>query len=372
MKSILFLLFLLVACVSFGQDIVVEKVRLTNNDNDVSEIPRVKDLKNANNVAVEKINAQILDRFMITGFEQNEKLAEELTNWFGIECSSELKDDILYIWLSGTYYGAYDNDIEDCFYFNLKTGEELQMSEIQFQSLFTLSGYLDFINKYWLKGVKKEFKEAIKCADSEPYCSYYDIDYSVDENKLSISLNDDCYPRVVRVCSPYYNLSIPLDSVKTYLNDVGKYILVESDYFSKSPIDKFIENKRLKEKIPDNVFLFGKIDDKYPISMAICIDKQNQISGYYYYDNKLQKLNLYGGKNGEDILLTEEVNGKITGFFELKISKDYNSKGFFIMANSNEENDEYLTGKWYDAEKTKQFDIKFTEAKTKNSWLWEG
>jgi len=369
MKSKLLFLFLLVAFVNYGQNIVVEKKLLTETVDSVyvSKIPKVRDLNNANNTVVEKINAQILDRFMIPSFEQSE--LDEF-RWYDVDCGSELKDDILFIWFSGTYYGAYDNDIEDCFYFNLKTGEELQMSEIQFQTLFTLSGYLDFINNYWLNGVKKEFKEAIECADYEPYCSYYDIDYSVNENKLLISLTNDCYARVSRACSPYYNLSIPLDSVKTYLNDVGKYILIESDYFSKSPIDKFIENKRLKEKIPNNVFLFGKIDNKYPISMAICINKQNQISGYYYYDNKLQKLNLYGEQKGEEILLTEDVNGKITGFFELKISKDYDPKGLFIMANSDDKNDKYLTGKWYDTKKTKQLDIKFTEAKTKNSWLF--
>ena len=367
MKLKLLILFLLVTLVSYGQNIVVEKVRLTNAYNDISDIPKVRDLENIDNEVVGKINAQILDRFNITSFEQNE--LEEF-RWTGVESGSEIKEDILFIWFKGTYYGAYDNYVEDCFYFSLKTGEKLKMSEIQFQTLFTLSGYLDFINKYWLNGVKKEFKRAIKCAGYEPSCSYYDIDFSVIENKLLISLNAYCYPRVTRACSPYYNLSIPLDSVKAYLNDVGKIILIESDYFSKSPIDKFIENRRLKEEIPDNLFLFGNIDGKYPISMAISIDKQNQILGYYYYDNKLQKLNLYGMKKGEEILLMEmeEVNGIITSSFRLKISKDFDPIGLFIMTYDGRR--EYLTGgMWYNAKKPK-LDIEFTEAKTKDSYLF--
>ncbi len=369
MKFLFLFLFIFATFANYGQNITVEKIRLTGNYGRVSEIPKVTDPKNANNAVVEKINLQILDRFMITSFEQNEESIEEF-HWSEVECSSELKNEILFIRFSGTYYGAYDNSVEDCLYFNLKTGEELQISEIQFQTLFTLSGYLDFINHYWLNGVKEEFKTAIECAGDEPYCSYYDIDYAVNENKLILSLNGDCYPRVSRACSPSYNLSVPLDSVKTYLSDVGKYILIESDYFSKSPIDKFIENRQLKEKIPDNIFFFGKIDNQYPISMAICIDKQNQISGYYYDDNKLKKMHLYGEQKGEEIRLTEELNGKITGFFELKMSKDYDNQGLFIMANSSDKNDQYLTGKWYDTKKTKPFDIEFTEAKTKNSWLW--
>ena len=354
-------MFLIVASVSYGQNIVVEKIRITNN-NDVSEIPRVRDLKNANNAVVKKINAQILDRLNISSFEQNE--SEEF-HWYGMKHGSEINDDMLFIWFIGEYYAAYDNYVEDCFYFSLKTGEILKMNAIPFQALFTLSGYLDFMNKYWLNGAKKEFNEAFKCGGIEPYCSYYDIKkYYIRENKLFLSLVDDCNPRAMRACSPAYGISVELSDVKEYLNDVGKYILIESDYFSKSSIDKFKENKRLNNKVPDNLYLFGKIDNKYPMSMAIYIDKENRVLGYYYYDNKLHKLNLQGEKKGEQILLTEKANGKITGSFELKINMD--SKGF-IMTSSNDKF-EYLSGTWSDANKTKQFDITFTAAKSKGSF----
>jgi hypothetical protein len=369
MKIELFILSILITIVGCSQDIVVEKVRFTSVDSHFdAEIPRVIDLKNANNAVVKKINSHILDRFMIESFEQTES---ENFRWNDVTYGSEIKDDILFIWFTGEHVGAYPVYVDDCFYFCLKTGEKLKLNVIPFQALFTLSGYLDFLNKYWLDGVKNAFIEsAVECGEpgARPYCTYYDINYLVQSNKLLIGLmNDECYARVLRACAPSHTISVEINSVEAYLNDVGKYMLVESDYFSSSPIDKFIENKRLKEKTPDNLFLFGKIDDRFPFSMAIHVDKQNQISGYYYYDNRMQNINLHGEKNGENILLTEEVNGQITGFFELKITKNWDSKGFY-MTNSNDEM-EYLTGKWYNAEKTRQFDVIFTAAKTKGVYI---
>ena len=365
MKLKLLIIFLFIKIVVFGQEFVVEKIKLieTVTNKTVSEIPKVRDLTNRDNPVVEKINSQILDRFMITSFKQTE--LEEEFRWFDVKYNSEIKENILYISFSGDYYGAYSSFIEDEFYFSLKSGESLALTLLPFQALFTLSGYLDFLNKYWLEGVKEEFIGAIECAEFEPYCSYYDIySYTVTDNKLSVSLANDCFPHVVQACTPEYGITVELDFIKQYLNEVGKYVLLESNYLSKSPIEKFIANETLKEKVQNNLFLFGKIDNKYAISMAINSDNQGQISGYYYYDKKLQKLNLKGQKKDEIIILTETFDNKKTGFFELKFSKDYDSKGFFLSAP--DENDKYIIGKWMNYEKTKSFEIKFTEIKTNN------
>lgn len=233
-------------------------------------------------------------------------------------------------------------------FFDLKSGEPLKKTIIPFQALFTLSGYLDFLNKYWLEGVKKEFITAIECAEIEPYCSYYDINFNIDSNNISISLTDDCYPHVAQGCSPVFSKTVEFDSIKQYLNNIGKYILFESNYNSMTPIEKFQENERLKDKIPDNVFLFGKIDDKYPFSMAINIDKKEQILGLYYYDSKLQKINLKGQSNDNTMFLTETVNNKQTGFFEFDINIDSNP----------------IEGKWMNCEKTKSLIVKFTKIMT--------
>lgn len=347
MKYNLLIIFLIYSLISYSQEYVIEKVQLTEtvDHKSMSEIPRLHDKSNDSNPIVDAINSQILDRFMINSFVQSE--LEEF-RWYDVGCSSEIKDSILYISFAGEYYGAYPNGVTDELFFDLKSGAPLKKTIIPFQALFTLSGYLDFLNKYWLEGVKKEFITAIECAEIEPYCSYYDINFNFDNNKISISLTDDCYPHVVQACSPGYGISIELDSIKQYLNNIGKYILLESNYKNMTPIERFQENERLNDKVPNNVYLFGKIDDKYPFSMAINIDKKEQIFGLYYYDSKLQKINLKGQSNDNTMLLTETVNNKQTGFFEF----DINTENYPIE------------GKWMNSEKAKSLNVKFTKIMT--------
>jgi hypothetical protein len=348
MRYKLLVVFLINTLISYSQEFVVEKVQLTETvDNKyVSELPRLNDKSNESNPVVDMINSQILDRFMINSYVQRE--LEEF-RWYEVGYSSEIKENILYISFAGEYYGAYPNYVADELFFDLKSGEPLKLTAIPFQALFTLSGYLDFLNKYWLEGVKNEFITAIECAESEPYCSYYDINsYNVENNKLSISLTDDCYPHVSQGCSPVYKISVELDSTKQYLNNIGNYILLESKYMTMTPIEKFLENEKLMGKVPDNVFLFGKIDDRYPFSMAINIDNKEQIPGLYYYDSKFQKISLKGQSNDNTMFLTETTNNKQTGFFEFDINIDNYP----------------IEGKWLNFEKTKSLSVKFTKIMT--------
>lgn len=364
LKYMLLLIFLIVSSAVYSQKIIVEKIKLTETIDKkyVSEIPKVRDLTNSNNGIVDIINNQILERFMINSFIQKE--LEEF-RWYEVECSSEIKGNILYISFNGEYHGPYPSYVEDEFFFDLKSGELLTKTIIPFQALFTLTGYLDFLNKYWLNGVKKEFKTAIECAEYEPYCSYYDIDnYTVKNRKLSISLVNDCYAHVSQACSPSYSISVELDSVRKYLNDLGIFILIESNNSSKSPIEKLIENEKLKDHVEKNVFLFGRIDDKYPVSIAINIDNQ-KVSGYYYYDKKLQKLTLKGIKQDNVISLTETFDNQLTGFMEFTESTDYDPQGFYLYNGVDQQ--KYVTGIWMNADKTKTSGIKFTEIKT-SAW----
>ena len=348
MKFKLLIVALINTMICSGQKYVVEKVKLkeTFEKVNVSEIPRLKDLSNDNNPVVDLINSKILECFMINSYKQSE--IDEF-RWYGVECSSEIKEDILYISYTGEYVGAYPNNVTDELFFDLKSGETLKLSVIPFQALFSLSGYLNFLHIYWLEGVQKEFKTAIECAEFEPYCSYFDIDnFFITDNKLTISLTNDCYPHVAQACSPFYSISIELDTIKQYLNNIGKYILFESNYMNLKPIEKFKENEKLKEKIPNNVFLFGNIDDKYPISMAINVDNQPDISGLYFYNTKFKIITLKGQIKDETMFLIETVNNKQTGFFEFDINTD------------NFPTD----GKWLNPERTKKFDVKFTKTVT--------
>lgn len=251
MRYLLFLFFGVTTLMSYSQEFVVEKVLLTETieHKNVSEIPKLRDLSSDNNQVAEMVNSFILDRFMITGFVQSDL---EGFTWYEVRFSSEIKENILYISFTGEYFGAYLNPISEELFFDLNTGAPLKFTPIPFQALFTSSGYSEFINKYWLEGVKIEFEKAIECAGMEPYCTYYDITgFAVDSNMLSISLTDDCYPHVVEGCSPVYEIAVELDTIKPYLNNLGKYILIESTYLKLSPIEKFLKNQYLL-KNPDS------------------------------------------------------------------------------------------------------------------------
>ena len=349
--------------------ITFDKVRLTNRVDTIFsvEIPKARDLTAKNQMVTDSINAQILATFGIQDFNKNQSIE---FRWGNIRSNFEIKEEVLYLKISATYYGGnYPNDYEYDIFFNLKSGEELFYTQLPFESLFTLSGYLDFLNKYWLAGGKDKFKAAEACAGSEALCSYYDIsEYTVNDNKLSLSLTEYCFARVTQFCSPSYTVSVELDSVQQYLNNTGQSILAESNNFSDDPIDRIIANQKLFNRntisnLPQNRhFIFGKIDDKYPISMALNIGTDGEVSGYYYYDNKRQKLSLEGEKKGNTISMTETVNDQTTGFFELRYSNDYEKKGLYY---SNRNGDgQYIVGHWRNPENTRSFDIIFSEVKS--------
>lgn len=125
----------------------------------------MRDLSNDQNQVAGIINSWIKERFSISSFEPGEI---EAFIWYEVKCSTEIKEDILYISFAGEHYGAYLNTVAEEVFFDLKTGQELETESISFEALFTLSGYLEFLRKYWLEGVKREFETAVKCAGSEP------------------------------------------------------------------------------------------------------------------------------------------------------------------------------------------------------------
>ena len=358
MKLKISFMFFLFASIGFSQEFIVESVDFTDPfyDASITEFPRLKSLSNENSEVVEKINAEILSGLNLDSYDEEDMYSQEdrdernMFKWSELEYDSEIKDDILYLTYNFFYLTSYSMYQEETFYFDLKTGEKLPNWDIPFHTLFTLSGYLDFINKYWLDSVKSKFAEAIECADEEePSCGFYDIDsYHVDSNKLSLSLTYDCFPHYAQACTPYLTVSIELDSVKQYLSDIGRYMLLESNYFTKTPIDKFLENNTLSQNFKNNKFIFAKIDNKYPVSIAINIDEKNQVSGYYYYDKNRVNLILKGQLKNNVLSLTETDKNKVTGLFEFIINAEH---GYIE------------SGTWSNPTKTKTYDIEITEVR---------
>lgn len=357
-------LFFVFACTThsiLAQNITVEKVLIkeTMDKNSVSNIPRVKDISNSHNPVVEKINSYLLEVFDIPSFNSN-----EITDfrWHEVTFDAEVKSGIIYIHYEGEYYGAYSSMGSEELFFDLTSGEKLMNTDIPFQALFSVKSYLDFLNTYWLTAkLKDSFKEAIACAgEMEPYCSYYDIsEYNIKSGMLTATLEADCFPHVAQACSPSHSITIPVDSLKPYLTEAAKKILLQDRYCEKKGVDKFLYNKTAWKTIPNNMFLFGRIDDKYPISMAITIDKTGVTTGYYYYDKKKQNLSLKGNFANNILDLTEFVNHASTGKFYFTWTNQYNEDAFPVF---NAQRDiEYLNGTWLSMDGSKKYKIKFVE-----------
>ncbi|WP_418263248.1 hypothetical protein [Flavobacterium faecale] len=349
MKKSILLVLTLVSLLLHAQDkIAVQKVNIKSTlfEEENNEIPKVIPLKKEYTAVANKINQFILEEFMIEGFQLKK---EEDFRYSDCKFKYQLSPTHLYLKTEGEYLGPYPSPFERELIFNLKNGAVENNENIPFQAFFTLNGYLDFMEKHWLTEAKKEFVTAIKdCEGSEPYCSYYDIEkYEVTNNQLTISLTNDCYPHVAKACTPYLTKSFSKEVMKKFLSEWGYKILFNANYTSKKAIDKFIINQKERNNAENNIFLFGKINKLYPISMALTLsNKDNSVSGYYYYDKKKIKIKikLRGTYSTNAISLNEFTNNQNTGNFSLKFSENYNEDGIFIDDNDNQS--KYLTGNW--------------------------
>lgn len=349
MRNLLFLTFILATIGTQAQHaIVVDTVTLTETiDNSVvSRLPRVRDTSGRYTKVVAKIDSFLLDRFMINSFDQ-----KELTEfrWYDVSFRSEVKDDLLFIAFAGEYYGAYPTNVEEEMFFDLRTGDYIQNEDIPFEALFTLKGYTDFLNRYWLTSVKGAFQKAVDCAgDMDPYCSYYDIDwYQIKNGWFYFSLTNDCFPHAVRACAPDIMRSMPVDSLRQHLSPMGQKVLLDDAYTTRYGVDKCLYNQKMKGQIPTNLYLFGKIDARQAFTMAINLDtRSDKVTGYYYYDDKLQPLILTGKHTPQTITLIETVNKRPTGKFNIKIDREYKEGAYNLHHNPS--GILYLSGHWSD------------------------
>jgi hypothetical protein len=135
---------------------------------------------------------------------------------------------------------------------------------------------------------------------------------------------------------------------------------------NKYGIDKCMYNQQIKGEQPTNLFLFGKVDDQHAFTMAINLDKSSdKVTGYYYYDDKLQSLTLTGRYTPQTITLTETVNKRPTGKFEIKIDREY-KKGAYNL-HYNQSDILYLSGSWSDPTGKASLPITIDESKVAGS-----
>jgi hypothetical protein len=322
-----------------------------------NEIPKIIPLKKEYTAVANTINKQILEEYSLEGFQLKK---DEEFRYSDCSFSYQINPTHLFLKTEGGYLGPYPSEFEKEYIFNLKNGALENNENIPFQAFFTLNGYLDFMSKYWLTDVKKEFDTSIKdCEGSEPYCTYYDIDkYEVQNNQLSISLTNDCYPHVAQACTPYLTKSFSKEVMRKYLSDWGYRILFNSKYVANKGIEKFLINQKERGNAENNIFLFGKINKLYPISMALTLSKKdNTVSGYYYYDKKKIKIKLSGTFSANSISLNEFTNNQNTENFSFEFKENYSDDGFYIY--TNDEQSKYLTGNWLNQKS--QYKVIFSE-----------
>jgi hypothetical protein len=354
MKKLFLFLVLHGGPIVFAQEtVLVEKIVFTETVDKAytSAIPHVTDQSGRQNQITRKINDAIQERFMLESFDP--KTVTEF-RWYDVEFEHQVKESVLHIAFRGEYYGAYPNQIEESLYFDLKTGTQLAEKRLPFHALFSPEGYFDFLNKYWLSGCSGAYQEAIRCADAEPYCDCYDIEYGYGSGKLNLSITNDCFPHVVRACTPDFTAALPLDTVKPFLSNFGKYVLLEAHYAQMSRLDQFLFYREQLHKIPNYCYAVGSIDHKYPFGMALQLtgNGANTVTGYYFYEKKKIKIPLSGTVNGRQVAFTEQVGGKITGRFELTWHDAYQQEGIAV-------GEKYLTGTWTNALNGKTVKISF-------------
>jgi hypothetical protein len=364
MRHLLVLTFLLAAfCTQAQHAIVVDTVSLTEtiDNNVVSQLPRVRDTSGRYGKVVEKIDSFLLDRFMISSFDQKE-IAE--FRWYDVSFRAEVKENLLFIAFAGEYYGSYPTNVEEELLFDLRTGAYLETEDIPLEALFTLKGYTDFLNRYWLTSVKNSFQKAMECAgDIDPYCSYYDIDwYQVKNGWFYFSLTRDCFPHAAKACAPDIIRSMPADTLRQHLSPFGRKVLLDDAYTNKYGIEKCLYNQKVKGEVPTNLYFFGKVDGQRAFTLAINLDKSSdKVTGYYYYDDAQQPLALTGRYTSKSITLTETVNKRPTGTFEIKIDRQYQQGTYNLKYNAS--GVVYLSGHWSDPAGKAKLPLTFDECK---------
>lgn len=248
MKLFLLLFFLCTLFRVSAQKITIDKVTLKNVEDTIffAEIPKAIDLTGKNTEVVNRINSEILSLFGLLNFNPEQPIE---FRWGNIDFSYKIKKNILYLkTTSESYEGAYPQHYEEELFFNLKTGKTLQLKTIPFDSLFTSSGYLEFMNKYWLDDITRKLDSATLCSGMKPLCTPYDIStYNLRDDNVSISYGGYCFPHVAQFCSPSHKVTIALNTIKPYLNDLGLTIFSAKNYFSEDPIKRIIAYQKLFE-----------------------------------------------------------------------------------------------------------------------------
>ncbi|MFT5724235.1 MAG: hypothetical protein ACI9JN_001353 [Bacteroidia bacterium] len=327
---VLFLVTTLCSGITFGQGYVVKTVEMDVGGwrPHVVKLPYLNDTINPNTTVVEEINRAILNHFDL---EEYEVKPEENYNWFIDTFIIELNDNIIYYNFRASFVSnrAYDHDWE--VYFNLKTGEKYNGQFVDFHTLFKPDQYLPFIELYWKPKTVEALRQAYACEVN----GYIDEQHSVSRyfikddsiNLISMSYRD--FPTMYWECAPYVNFKLGVKDIRTSLTPAGNVFIDDMLQVGDSKLKVFEGNQRFIESAVDAMYVFGKVDSLYAMSMYLEINREkHEVSGWYYYDKYKTNIELSGTIGDGEILLSEKTSNGLGGVITFS-SKQDETLGFF-------------------------------------------
>ena len=274
----------------------------------------IETLKPHSQVATD-INTSILRHFDLENYWVDPD--KDMYSWFIDTVYVEQGSSHIYFHFVATYVSnrAYDHDWE--VYFDLTSGEMFNGQTVDFHTLFQPDVYLPFIDSFWKPIVSRELELAYECdvlwyVDERNSVSRYVIENDSITLK-SMSYRD--FPTMYWECAPYVNVKMSIEAIKKYLSPAGRVFLEEVNLAGGSKLKVFEANQKFLTSAIDAMYIFGKIDSLYPMSIYLEIDKErHEVAGWYYYDKYKVRIALKGSMT-EGVIMVDEsaTNGMAAG-----------------------------------------------------------
>jgi hypothetical protein len=213
------------------------------------------------------------------------------------------------------WMGAYPESHSDYLTFNLKNGRVVQMID-----LFTEEGSLMIKaellkrRKMLVENAEKEWKNELS---PEDYASIkedlFKCIQSPEINRAAITPNgirfhhSFCFPGVSRALEPDLRIELSRGSLKPWLSEYGRKILLDQN--------ADIKAYGTKGKFQPLVGTIGK----YPIVMVLDHWNLEHIRGWYFYKKKEIAIELIGQLTGDSLELVEYAEDEPFGTFSGKL-----------------------------------------------------
>ncbi|XOV66437.1 MAG: hypothetical protein ACFHU9_12495 [Fluviicola sp.] len=320
-----------------------------------SKFPIIRSSENPK--AAERVNIVLHHRMLEKMYKEDDQ--NRFENVFPPEGefhgASEFEFDILAnneryfsVAITCAYTGAYTEYSTNYFNFDAKTGQPVQLSD-----LFGVSAIYDLSE--WVSGaIHAEITAFMKTIDTND-----PEGYGAAEQFEMYAECAEWYSETQTLSNDYYYLtdtSIVFvrgrcsNHMMAALDDLWEfheeYALNEVHSMMSPDGIALMAGELLRYKdldVPEGKIIQGQIGDKYPITMLLSYSYDNYYNGIYWYDKVKQPIQLSGKQEHGYLHLTEEVSGKSTGSFDLRVI-----------------NGGMLEGEWKNTDGSKTFDIKLS------------